>query len=166
MIAVTCDSHSAKDKQALWLRATAERIATRVNCFMGILPVPAINLPRPFWRLLAAIALSKLRRQVEVHTAAKRAVAKEQHATGSSDRLAVAADREPLPDEEATLLDELKQIMQASSSAQREALQLRLAGETIESIALSMGRSQRTVRRLLQASRQAFERRLTTAQDE
>ena len=118
------------------------------------------------WRLLAAIALSKLRRQVEVHTAAKRAVAKEQHATGSSDRLAVAADREPLPDEEATLLDELKQIMQASNSAQREALQLRLAGETIESIALSMGRSQRTVRRLLQASRQALERRLTASQNE
>ena len=71
-----------------------------------------------------------------------------------------------LPGEEAALLDELKQVMQASGPAEREALQLRLTGETVESIAQSMGRSQRTVRRLLQASRQELERRFTAAETE
>ena len=118
------------------------------------------------WRLLAVITLSKLRRQVEVHTADKRAVAKEQHATGDADYLAAVADREPLPGEEAALLDELELVMQSGNSAEREALQLRLAGETIESIAESMGRSQRTVRRLLQTSREELERRLLATEDQ
>lgn len=118
------------------------------------------------WRLLAQIALSKLRRQVEVHTASKRAVAKEQYAIGDDDPLAVTADREPRPDEETALLDELRQVMQSTSPAEREALELRLAGETIENIAETMGRSQRTVRRLLQTSRQELESRLSAAEPE
>jgi RNA polymerase sigma-70 factor (ECF subfamily) len=115
------------------------------------------------WRLLAAITLSKLRRQVEVHTAARRAVSKEQHAGGKMDDVAAFADREPLPGEETALIDELEHVMQSCGPAEREVLQLRLAGETIESIAASMGRSQRTVRRLLQSSREELERRLMTA---
>jgi RNA polymerase sigma-70 factor (ECF subfamily) len=119
------------------------------------------------WRLLAAITLSKLRRQVEVHTAAKRAVAKEAHSAGDDqDDLTAVAGHEPLPGEEAALMEELQRVMQLSSPAQREALQLRLTGETIESIAQSMGRSQRTVRRLLQNSRQELERRLATSEVE
>ena len=118
------------------------------------------------WRLLAAITLSKLRRQVEVHTAAKRDVSTEASGIDSSDYLLAIANREPQPDEEVALLDELTQVLQAIEPTEREALQLRLAGETIESIALTMGRSQRTVRRLLQTSRQMLEQRLTAPQDE
>lgn len=118
------------------------------------------------WRLLVAITLSKLRRQIEVHTASKRAVTKEQRAIGDDDALAIAADREPRPDEEAALLDELRQVMQSASPAEREALELRLAGETIENIAETMGRSQRTVRRLLQTSRQELESRLSVVEPE
>lgn len=117
------------------------------------------------WRLLAAITLSKLRRQVEVHTAAKRSVARETRLTDGLDDFASLADREPQPGEELALLEELEQVMQACSPAERHALQMRLAGETFEDIARSMGRSQRTVRRLLQASRNAVEQRLSTAQE-
>jgi RNA polymerase sigma factor (sigma-70 family) len=117
------------------------------------------------WRLLAAITLSKLRRQVEVHTAEKRAVAKEQPG-GELKLMAVTADREPQPGDEAALLEELEQVLEKSSPLEREALERRLAGETIEEIAASMGRSQRTVRRLLQTCREALERRLAAVSDE
>lgn len=112
------------------------------------------------WGLLAAISLSKLRRQVEIHTAAKRAVSKEQPSRADVDSLAAATDREPLPGEEEALLDELKQFMVQCSPAERDVLGRRLAGESIADIAQAVGRSQRTVRRWLQASCEALENRL------
>ncbi|MEQ8790592.1 MAG: ECF-type sigma factor [Pirellulaceae bacterium] len=117
------------------------------------------------WRLLAAITLSKLRRQVEVHTAAKRSMARERSISGDANDIAAIADREPSPGEETVLLEEVQRVMEQCSLAEREALTQRLSGETIEDIAQRMGRSQRTVRRLLQASRETLERRLLTEED-
>jgi RNA polymerase sigma factor (sigma-70 family) len=117
------------------------------------------------WRLLAAITLSKLRRQVEVHTAAKRAMAKERDAGANIDGMGAIAGRDLLPGEESALIEEVKQVMKQCSPAEREVLALRLSGETVEDIAKSIGRSQRTVRRLLQACREALERRLLLDED-
>ncbi|HIF34061.1 MAG: sigma-70 family RNA polymerase sigma factor [Pirellulaceae bacterium] len=112
------------------------------------------------WRLLTTITLHKLRRQVEVHTAAKRAVRREEYGSVEASLLSAAVDREPLPGDAAALMDELQQVMQNCSPPERFVLQLRLAGETIETIAESTDRSQRTVRRLLQNCREQLERRL------
>lgn len=109
------------------------------------------------WRLLAKISLSKLRRQVEIHTAAKRAIAQESQNDFCIEN---QANRLPSVEEQAALLEEVEIAMQQCSATEREVLQLRLAGEGIESIANSINRSQRTVRRILKVCRETFEQRL------
>lgn len=106
------------------------------------------------WRLLATIALNKLRRQIEHHQAAKRSPAKEAHDSATLNQL---QQETPSPAEQAALLEAVEQVMQQSSPLQREVLQLRLAGETIDEIAAAVNRSQRTVRRLLQQCRESLE---------
>lgn len=118
------------------------------------------------WSLLAAIAINKLLGQVERHTAKKRTPAVEQRLTddGSLCNIGpvVIAD-EPTPDQIVAIADELSRVMAMLDDTQGRMLRLRLQGRTIEEVAAAVGRSERTVRRLLDRLRADLEQRLLTA---
>ena len=105
------------------------------------------------WRLLAAITLHKLRRQVERHTAGKRAVGREcllggkSTSFGSQDEVLA---REPTPAEAAALTDTLEQLFRGLGPMERRMVELRLQGCGLDEIADDVRRSERTVRRLLE----------------
>jgi RNA polymerase sigma factor (sigma-70 family) len=110
------------------------------------------------WRLLATIGLNKLRRQVEFHTASKRAYTND--ISADENLLPTNIDQHPLPGDELVLIDELEIVLDQCNNSEGTALTLRLSGETIEEIAKAMNRSHRTVRRLLQTAREKLQRRL------
>jgi DNA-directed RNA polymerase specialized sigma24 family protein len=57
--------------------------------------------------------------------------------------------REPSPLEALTLVDELEQLMRPLDASQRQVLELRLQGFSLEEIVTATGRSLTTVRRIL-----------------
>ena len=107
------------------------------------------------WRLLAKITLHKLYGQVQLHTALKRDIQREENvdfvvgAPSPADMI----DIEPSPDEVAEVIEQVRLAMDEMSLDQRAVLELRLAGATIEQIANAVRRSERTVRRLLEQTR-------------
>jgi RNA polymerase sigma factor (sigma-70 family) len=106
------------------------------------------------WGLLAAITLNKLHRQIERNTAGKRAISLE-HSFGSSSSsqyllTAEAIAREPSPSEAMAGADELEQLMNGVDDLHRRMLELRLQGHTMDEIATETGRSERTVRRVIE----------------
>jgi RNA polymerase sigma-70 factor, ECF subfamily len=113
----------------------------------------ALRRSGDLWRLLAAITVHKLQRQLERHTAGKRAVGRE-HAAGIRDGpLGLHADllaREPTPEEAAVVADTLEQVFRGLEPLQRRMVELRLQGCGLDEIADDVGRSERTVRRLLE----------------
>jgi RNA polymerase sigma-70 factor (ECF subfamily) len=114
------------------------------------------------WRLLVAITLHKLRRQVQHHQARKRNPDRENDPRLSSGPLAFEAAtlaREPSPVEAAALADELEQLMQGLDLSRRRILELRLQGYTLEEIAADTQQSLRTVRRRLDQVKQYLEQR-------
>ena len=101
------------------------------------------------WRLLAEITLHKLYRQAARHRAERRSVDAEV-AIGDSDASAWhAVDRDPTPEAAVAFTDELEQIMSQLPPPARRVLELRLQGEELADIARTIGRSERTTRRLL-----------------
>jgi len=105
------------------------------------------------WRLLAAITLHKLRRQAERHAAGKRAAA-ERPALPDDELLA----REPTPEAAAALVDTVEQLLRGLGPTQRRMVELRLQGCGLDEIAAELGRSERTVRRLLDLVRERLRR--------
>ena len=115
------------------------------------------------WRLLAAITIKKVHSKVEFHQAQKRAFEKDlaQSADPSSYGIPMeAVDREPTPDESVALDEELKYVFGQLEPSQREILEMRLQGLSIEEIAEAIQRSDRTVRRALEQVRKLLETRL------
>ncbi|MCE9554054.1 MAG: helix-turn-helix domain-containing protein [Planctomycetes bacterium] len=115
------------------------------------------------WRLLAGITLNKLHGQVERHTAGRRDIGRElRFEAGESEYPATltASTLEPTPDEAAALAEQLDLFMASLSTVERRVLELRLQGETIVQIGTAVGRSQRTVRRLLQQVQARLENEL------
>ena len=113
----------------------------------------ALQRSGDLWRLLAAITLHKVRRQVERHTAAKRAVGRERPLEGESGLFGLPEDvlaREPTPAEAAALTDTLEQMFRGLAPLERRMVELRLQGCGIDEIADQATRSERTVRRLLE----------------
>lgn len=114
------------------------------------------------WRLLAAIAVNKARRQIEFHLAGKRSIHQEQD--GSSSILhfnPAAVSAEPCPEEVMELTEELEQVMSGLKlPVHREMLELRLAGQEVAEISQALGRSERSVRRVLNQFRESLEQRL------
>jgi DNA-directed RNA polymerase specialized sigma24 family protein len=114
------------------------------------------------WRLLVAITLHKLRRQVQHHQAGKRALNREdelQRLGGPTAFEAETLARDPSPIEAAALTDELEQIMRGMDVHRRRMLELRLQGYTLEEIARDTRHSLRTVRRRLEQIKQSLEQR-------
>ncbi|HVX61833.1 MAG TPA: sigma-70 family RNA polymerase sigma factor [Pirellulales bacterium] len=104
------------------------------------------------WRLLAAVAINKLRSQAARHSAKKRSLVAEEScaaASGEQFLLAEAAAREPTPIEAAALTELVEKLMAGLEPLQQQMLDLRLQGHTFEEIAELTSRSERTVRRLM-----------------
>ena len=111
------------------------------------------------WRLLAAIALNKLQKQVERQTAARRDIHREQPpAPDDSTPPAEPAAPDPSAEEQAAVVEQLELVMQRAAPPQRRILEMRLQGQTIEQIATAVQRSERTVRRLLEKTRIELQR--------
>ena len=112
------------------------------------------------WRLLASITLHKLYRQAARHRAGRRALGREVPEAGGSILERLARDREPTPDEAAALADEVEQVLSQCDELARRVLELRLEGLLIEEIAAQVGRSERTVRRILDGVKDQWTKRL------
>ena len=116
-----------------------------------------LEKPGDLWKLMAAITVSKVRGQVEFHTAQKRRVYAEESLgdSGSTYRvspLAVAED--PTPADAAQVVEELQNVMERLEPLQRRILELALQNQDVEEISAHVERSSRTVRRALQQVRE------------
>lgn len=112
------------------------------------------------WKLLVAITLHKVRGQAEYHAADKRALDREQSASGVADWQGLsipALTRQPTPLEAAALTDELEQVMRRLAAPQRKMFELRLQGYSLEEIAAECDCSVRTVKRGLSHIREELE---------
>lgn len=112
------------------------------------------------WRLLAKITLNKLHRQVERHTAAKRTAAREESLESVAEQtLAI----EPSAAEAVAIAEELRLTLGSLQSNEQQVLGWMLAGWTEAQMASSLGKSERTIRRLLANVEQKFQDRLRGA---
>ena len=110
------------------------------------------------WRLLAGITLHKLYGQIEWHSAARRDMAKEESKGASTNATEFTpVDREPTPDVAVALTEQLQQVLSKLTPTARLVLGSRLQGQTIDEIGRDLGRSQRTVRRLLAQAERSIE---------
>ena len=120
------------------------------------------------WRLLVVISLNKLRRRVAYHRAAKRGMDAEQSIMSprgdENARCFEAAASEPLPDAAAAMMDEFDRLTAGLEPHQIEIIRLRMHGYEMTEIADQVGRSERTVRRLLEKVRGIWTERLETTE--
>src|SRR3954447_8064963 len=113
----------------------------------GLYDVPA---GEDLWKLLLVIALNKIRAEGVFHQAAKRDV----RATAELDRLEPAAEPEGAEDFADTFLRlVVRDTLERLPPAERQMLGLRMEGFEVAEIADRVGRSKRTVERLLQQAR-------------
>lgn len=115
------------------------------------------------WRLLAAITINKLRRQVARNTSNKRDYRLEQSGAPSNSMIgivATVAGREPDPAEGAALSDEIAALLADLRSEQRIMLERRLQGYTHEEIAAELQCTDRTVRRFFERLRHQLKQSL------
>jgi RNA polymerase sigma factor (sigma-70 family) len=119
------------------------------------------------WRLLLGISFNKLQSQVDHHLAAKRSYRKESAtAAGGPDEGAHSPqDGGPTPQELLAVSEELERLIASLPERNREILHQRLQGESIPDIAAQVGRSERTVRRVLNACREELEERFRQLKD-
>ena len=108
------------------------------------------------WRLLSKITMNKLHRQFERHTAAKRSIGSEERRestltgrTGGSNVVDVIA-----------VSEQFSRIVGVLQAEEQFVLLATLQGSDVTEIAKELGKSERTVRRLLAQSRQRFEKEL------
>ena len=121
----------------------------------------ALRRDGDLWRLLAAITLNKLRRQVERHTAGKRAVGRDCPAGIGGDPFGPEGEppaRGPTPAEAAALADTLELALRGLGPLERRMVELRLQGHGLDEIADEVQRSERTVRRLLEVVKERLRR--------
>ena len=111
------------------------------------------------WRLLAAITINKLGKQIERHQALKRNMDVEQSTDSLAAGPALAAGQ-PTPADEVQMAEEIDLLMADLDDEQATMLTMRLAGYRIAEIATEVNRSERTVRRLLEKVKRRSEERL------
>jgi RNA polymerase sigma factor (sigma-70 family) len=114
------------------------------------------------WRLLLGISFNKLQSQVEHHTAGKRSYRREAQSASSDmrdDAAYQAAAAGPTVEEVLAVSEELDRLVASLPERHREILDLRLQGESIPDIAAAVGRSERSIRRVLNACRDDLETR-------
>lgn len=115
------------------------------------------------WKLLAAITVSKVRGQVEFHTAKKRGIYTEESLKANDSicgfRPEAIADQ-PRPEDAAAVIEELHAVLEKLDPLQRQILELALQNKDVDEITSEVHRSARTVRRTLQRLREELEKRL------
>jgi RNA polymerase sigma-70 factor (ECF subfamily) len=104
------------------------------------------------WRLLVVISFHKLFRRVELHTAAKRAVGREE--CGGIDEAWLQLFQGRLAagdaaDDALALAQEIEHLCIGLAPLEQRMFELRLEGYTLDEIAADTARSQRTVRRVM-----------------
>jgi RNA polymerase sigma factor (sigma-70 family) len=109
------------------------------------------------WRLLVTMTLRKLYRQVKHNHRHKRSVARERQSEPAAPETQLL-NREPSPIEAVALADELEQLMAGLQPLQRRMLELRLQGYNLLEIAAATQRTERTVRRALDAIKESLEK--------
>lgn len=116
------------------------------------------------WKLLAAITLNKLYRQINHHRASRRTIAAEKSANVSSMLMhplpIEALARDPAPEEALAMVEELQYVMAELSADKREILEMRLRGSAVWEIANEKNCSERTIRRMLGKIKIRLEQRL------
>ncbi|NOX53925.1 MAG: sigma-70 family RNA polymerase sigma factor [Planctomycetes bacterium] len=110
------------------------------------------------WNLLKTITLNKLRKQADRHRAAKRDVGREQSLTQRVSEEEILA-RGPSPEDAAIFLDELEALAAELSAREQQIVQLCLQGESVATIAETLGCSRWTVRRALRRAEQRLRQR-------
>jgi DNA-directed RNA polymerase specialized sigma24 family protein/predicted Ser/Thr protein kinase len=111
------------------------------------------------WRLLAKIALHKLFGQIDRHTAARRAIHRENGDVELRD--VTPSGTEPSPGQAVALAELLHLFHAALASEEQQVLTARLRGESAEEIAVAIRKSPRTVRRTLADLERRLERQLS-----
>jgi RNA polymerase sigma-70 factor (ECF subfamily) len=104
------------------------------------------------WRLLVAISLNKLYRRVELHTAAKRSVAREEFSGIDEAWFQIFQKRLAggnVADDALALAEEIEHLVVGLDPIEQRMFELRLEGYTLDEIAQDTNRSQRTVRRVM-----------------
>lgn len=115
------------------------------------------------WRLLAAITVNKVRRQMEHHGQQKRAIAREASPQTIEDSLQQSIEHfasDPGDEEIVAVADELERLKSELPDRDRTILEHRLNGLNVEEIAADIGRSEWTVRRCLNVLQKRLEDRL------
>lgn len=102
------------------------------------------------WRLLAVMTVTKLKKQVEFHTAAKRDFQLEQSPAPGQDSPAYSRPtEEPSPADSLALVEQVEGVSSQLGVDQQRIFAMRLEGHHVEEIAAQVGVSERTVRRVL-----------------
>jgi RNA polymerase sigma factor (sigma-70 family) len=117
------------------------------------------------WRLLAKITLNKLLKKAEYYAADKRSAKMEQFLErdeASDVEGQFPPDSLPPPDELAALSEELEFVTRDLSASHREAIFLRLRGESVATIAQRLDVTERQIRRILQKAEAQLLERLTS----
>ncbi len=109
------------------------------------------------WRLLASTTINKLYSQIEKQTAAKRSIHRE---NTEEPVFASLASQEPTIVDVIATAEQLALIMDTLSTDERFVLISMLQGQNSEEIAKALGKSERTVRRLISHAQQVFEKHL------
>lgn len=116
------------------------------------------------WRLLATITVNKVYHQQKHHSAKKRSMKQEDsllsHPDQSHSPRLDPAEVEPTPDEALGLIEEVETLLSRLDPLHQKILELRLQGTDIESIAATVQRTERTIRRVLSVVESELQRRL------
>ncbi|MCA9078179.1 MAG: hypothetical protein KDA93_24330 [Planctomycetaceae bacterium] len=115
------------------------------------------------WRLLAAITIKKVLGKVEFHQAQKRTIDAEASMTANLNSIGLTPEaiaREPSGSEVIAVTEELSRVIDCLQPIHRQMLELRLTGHDTSEIAEQTGRSERTVRRVLEGVRNDLAERL------
>ena len=78
------------------------------------------------WKLLATITVSKVRGQVELHTANNRGIYSEESVTGEASEYRVrpeAIAEDPTPDDAAAVVEEVQEVMSELDELQRDTIE-------------------------------------------
>jgi RNA polymerase sigma-70 factor (ECF subfamily) len=102
------------------------------------------------WTILTLITVRKCGRWREHFQAGMRDVAVEVRAWE-------VLDREPSPEEAAVLTETVEQVMRGLEGPQRDVVLLSLQGHTVAEVSTAVGRTRRTVQRVLREVRQRLE---------
>jgi RNA polymerase sigma-70 factor, ECF subfamily len=108
------------------------------------------------WGLLTCITVRKCADRVRYHRAECRDIGREISAPAESNYLEPwrdAVGREPTPDEAAVLAETVEHVLRGLDGDERNVVELSLQGYSTQEISASLGRAERSVRRLRERTR-------------